>query len=1091
VFLLDCSPIKPIDTDPPMVQRRWIFAADEFLRRGLEELQEICSKPDPQVRKWFPCYTSTRNGWDDAVVHLKQEEIEAHPRSIWAEAMRATVAVARRSLKGEDAMLHAVSDELQRLEMTGFILLLRDDGLLELRGAPSDLEERLIRLTGVDVRGYRFDPQKVDAYKRVLNNQEPAFAKCHMSILDQVVPKATRPLTGKLIDALGNQPIIYAPLCVEEKVLGVMNVSADWFTMEDVPMVASLADHIAINLSHMRTSLEFQSILMRERLRTQVAEVVTHFWDLEKTLDRIFRLIADEIGADAGSIGLIEPGGQNLRLHHLYSLPESLGETGIPRNQGLAWIMIEDRKPVIHNDYAQHPDALQEWVDAGVRAVIGAPLISGDEIIGTMALFRLEEGKEFDQNQLDILIDISHIAAGVIHNVQLFNEATRYAEQAEALRRGSIAISSSLDYHTVLTEITEQAKSLLRADGSRVHLLDQESGMLKCVIALHPHADRVMQLELKPGEGLSGYVLKTGEPLLVNRPTDHPHSVQVPGTPQDEEEVLAIVPLKIRRHIMGVMTVQRNGYGRPFSESDIRLLNAFASQAAVAIENAHLYGQIETQAQQLEDEVMARTRQLALSEARYRSLVETSLTGIYQLDNDARVTYANDQLAEMLELKPEEIIGRSVVDFLAPKNRELIFKRAVARLRGEEPPTDVYEVELLSWSGRHIPVIVAAGVIFDEEGEPESISGLVLDISTQKRLEAALRMERDRLGVILGNVGDAVVVTDPGGMIDFVNPAWEHLNGYSAKEALGKNANLVKSDAHDRDFYFQMWDTILAGRVWRGEVVNQRKDGSTYEAALTITPVKNESDQIINFVGVQHDISILKELDRLKSQFVSDVSHELRTPLTNIRLYLDLLTQTEYDQRAQSYMDTLSRESERLSSLIEDLLSLSRLEADTAPLNKEPVDLNRMLSTLTQDRERLASQYGLDLRFECEANLPLVMGDALLLSQLFTNLLTNALNYTPEGGDITIRTRSQSSEETIWVIVDVEDTGYGIQPFEQSLIFRRFFRGQASKPSMVPGTGLGLAICKEISERHGGKIMVASDGILGHGSQFTVWLPVT
>jgi PAS domain S-box-containing protein len=1025
------------------------------------------------------------------MVQLRQEEIEAHPKSIWAEAMRATVAVARRSLKGEDAMLRAVSDELQRLEMTGFILLLSDDGLLELRATPSDLEERLIELTGLDVRGYRFDPQRVEVYKRVLDEREPAFERSHRSILDQVIPKETRPLTGKLIDALGNQPIIYAPLCVEEKVLGVMNVSAEWFTMEDVPMVASLADHIAINLSHMRTSLEFQNILKREQLRTRVAEVVTNLWDLERILDRIFRLISDELGADAGSIALIEPGAQSLRLYHVYALPETLAEIRVPRNQGLAWQMIEDGNPVIHNNYAQHPDALPDWVEAGVRAVIGAPLISGDEIIGTMALFRFEEGKEFNQNQLEILTDISQLAAGVIHNVQLFNEATRYAEEAEALRRGSIAISSSLDYHTVLTEITEQAKSLLRADGSRVHLLDQESGTLKCVIALHPHADQVMQLKLKPGEGLSGYVLQTGEPLLVNRPSDHPYSLQVPDTPQDEEEVLAIVPMKIRKRNMGVMTVQRDGYDRPFSEPDLRLLSAFASQAAVAIENAHLYGQIETQAQRLEDEVKARTRQLTLSEARYRSLVETSLTAIYQLDNDARITYVNDQLAEMLEMKPEEIMGRSVVDFLAPKHRELVFKRAVARLRGEEPPTEIYEVELLSWSGRHIPVILAAGVINNEQGEPESISGLVLDISTQKRLEADLRTERDRLQIILRNVGDAVVVADPGGVIEFVNPAWEHLNGYSAREALGKNANLVKSGSHDSDFYFQMWDTILAGRVWRGEVVNRRKEGSTYEAALTITPVKNESGRIVNFVGVQHDISMLKELDRLKSQFVSDVSHELRTPLTNIRLYLDLLTQTEYDQRAERYMETLSRESERLSDLIEDLLSLSRLEAGSVPLNKESVDLNSMLSALAQDRERLASQYGLELRLECEANLPPVMGDALLLSQLFTNLLTNALNYTPEGGEITIRTRSQSSGETTWVIVDVEDTGYGIQPFEQPLIFRRFFRGQASKPSMVPGTGLGLAISKEITERHGGKIMVESDGILGHGSRFTVWLPIT
>jgi PAS domain S-box-containing protein len=384
---------------------------------------------------------------------------------------------------------------------------------------------------------------------------------------------------------------------------------------------------------------------------------------------------------------------------------------------------------------------------------------------------------------------------------------------------------------------------------------------------------------------------------------------------------------------------------------------------------------------------------------------------------------------------------------------------------------------------------MTAELVPNDQGDSRSVSGLILDISTQKKLEAALRTERDRLGIILSNMGDAVVVTDPSGKIEFVNPAWEHLNGYEIDEALGKNANLVKSGEHGSDFYFQMWDTILACRIWRGEIVNQRKDGSTYEAVLTITPVSDEKGDIVNFVGVQHDISMLKELDRLKSQFVSDVSHELRTPLTNIRLYLDLLSQTEYDQRAAKYMETLSRESERLSSLIEDLLSLSRLEADTVPLTKEPVDVNRLLGALAEDRERLAQQYGLELRLECEGNLPHVCGDALLLGQLFTNLLTNALNYTPAGGQIKLRTSNQSSAETKWVVIEVTDTGIGIPPMEQTLIFRRFFRGRANKSDTIPGTGLGLAICKEIAERHGGKIMVESEGIPGKGSRFTVWLP--
>ncbi len=402
---------------------------------------------------------------------------------------------------------------------------------------------------------------------------------------------------------------------------------------------------------------------------------------------------------------------------------------------------------------------------------------------------------------------------------------------------------------------------------------------------------------------------------------------------------------------------------------------------------------------------------------------------------------------------------------------------------------ETVEVEILSWNGRHIPAILAIGRISNDEAEAEGISGLVVDISTQKALEAALRTERDRLRVILHNVGDAVVVTDPAGVIEFVNPAWEQLNGYKAEEALGKTNSLVKSGQQDPEFYYEMWETILSGHVWRGEVINRRKDGSTYEAALTITPVVDVEGRVINFVGVQHDIIVLKELDRLRSQFVSDVSHELRTPLTNIRLYLDLLRQTEYDPRASRYVETLSRESERLSGLIEDILSLSRLESNTSALIREPVDINRVLSALVEDRERLASNYGLELRLECEANLPLVLGDEQLLTQIFTNLLTNAFNYTPDGGRIFLRTHSQSGGHGLWVITEVEDNGFGIAPSEQSLIFRRFYRGQSSGAARVPGTGLGLAICKEITERHGGRITIKSDGVPGGGATFTVWLP--
>jgi PAS domain S-box-containing protein len=1042
-----------------------------------------------QCEKSFHATLPQNQGFTSKMVQLKSLKPKTPAKSVWADAMRITVAVARRANTSEEDFLQAVIEELQPLKLRGMFLLMQKDGQLEVKASHLRLSKVVRKVSGTEILGFRFDPHQVDIFHQVLSKQEAVFTKDRVQILEQLLPEMYLSMMMKGVKLLGKDPVIFAPLSVRGRILGVMDVSAEWLTEEDVPMMAALADHIAISLDHLRTTAEMRKAIEREQLGVQVAGIATSSQELPEVFEQIFHLIANATGADAGAIALIDPGAETLSFKYLYGLPESLKYKPIPRGQGLTWQLIENRTPMFLPDYDKRPDALPAWVEAGVHAVIAAPLITSHEVIGAIGLFLLSPQKAFSEEHLKRIVDVSRVAAGVIHNAHLYEEATRHAEEADALRRGSIAISSSLDYETVLAQITERAKALLEADGSRVHLLDPESGMLECVIALHQHAEEVMQFRLQPGEGFAGFVLQKGEPLLVNNPTKHPSYVQVPGTPEDEPEVLAIAPLKVRHRTMGVMTVQREGYERPFTYADLNLLTAFASQAAVAIENAHLYGQIEAQAKYLEDEVETRTKELAISEARYRSLVETSLAGIYQVDAEARITYVNKQLAELLERSQEEIIGRSVVDFLLPEHRERIFNQVRGRMRGDEPTTEMFEIDLLSWSGRHIPVILTAVLIFDEQGKTRSITGLVLDITTQKNLEAALRTERDRLKIILSNVGDAVVVTDPGGVIEFINPAWEHLNGYDVNEALGKNASLVKSGEADSEFYFQMWDTILAGRVWRGEIVNRRKDGSTYEAVLTITPVLNEKGSIVNFVGVQHDISMLKELDRLKSQFVSDVSHELRTPLTNIRLYLDLLSQTEYDQRAEKYMETLSRESERLSSLIEDLLSLSRLEADTIPLTKEPVAINRILGALAEDRERLARQYGLELRLECEAELPFVMGDALLLGQLFTNLLTNALSYTPDGGKILLKTRSQSSAETTWVLVEVSDTGIGIPPMEHSLIFRRFFRGKGSRPASIPGTGLGLAICKEIAERHGGKIMVESEGIPGKGSRFTVWLP--
>ncbi|HMK08051.1 MAG TPA: GAF domain-containing protein, partial [Anaerolineales bacterium] len=227
--------------------------------------------------------------------------------------------------------------------------------------------------------------------------------------------------------------------------------------------------------------------------------------------------------------------------------------------------------------------------------------------------------------------------------------------------------------------------------------------------------------------------------------------------------------------------------------------------------------------------------------------------------------------------------------------------------------------------------------------------------------------------------------------------------------------------------------------------------------------------------------------ERVKAQFVADVSHELRTPLTNIGLYLDLL-ELSNDGRRDEYMATLRRETDRLGRLIEQLLSMSHLDTGQAELHLVPTDLNALLKVLVGDRARLIGRKGLRLELLPEPGLPLVRADPQYLMQVMTNLLSNAVNYTPSGGRITLVTGRTEFDGRHYATLVVRDTGPGIPEDEQDHIFDRFYRGVAARAGGISGTGLGLAISRDIMLRHAGRLTVHS--VLGSGSAFTLWLPL-
>ncbi|NDJ55296.1 MAG: GAF domain-containing protein, partial [Chloroflexi bacterium] len=229
----------------------------------------------------------------------------------------------------------------------------------------------------------------------------------------------------------------------------------------------------------------------------------------------------------------------------------------------------------------------------------------------------------------------------------------------------------------------------------------------------------------------------------------------------------------------------------------------------------------------------------------------------------------------------------------------------------------------------------------------------------------------------------------------------------------------------------------------------------------------------------------LRQLTRVKDEFVSNVSHELRTPIASIKLYHHLLvTQPE---KSPKYLAHLARETSRLEHTIEDLLQLSRLDQDRMEFDPVAFDLRGVAIEYVEDRRSLADQHMLRLHYQHRDDQALVFGDRMLLGQAVSILLTNALNYTPSGGEIVLGTSHDVQSGNPYWGIYVEDSGPGVPSFERERIFDRFYRGRVGRKSGRPGTGLGLSIVQEIVRLHQGSVAV--EGAPDAGARFTIWLP--
>lgn len=322
----------------------------------------------------------------------------------------------------------------------------------------------------------------------------------------------------------------------------------------------------------------------------------------------------------------------------------------------------------------------------------------------------------------------------------------------------------------------------------------------------------------------------------------------------------------------------------------------------------------------------------------------------------------------------------------------------------------------------------------------------------------------------------------------YINPALQALTGYTPLEWLEGEVQLLRANNTTFEEYRGIVEHAIQSlrtySYWQMEVRIMRKDGSTFDSIITMTPVHTFLGEMSGAVMVMRDVSQEKALQVQKSQFVANASHELRTPIANLKTRLYLLR--KQPQQADVHLAIINEVVERLQKLVEDLLDSSRFERGTIQVSPERLILQDVVqrTVLIQQPEAEAKNIQLLMALDDEP-IP-IYADPERLIQVITNLVINAINYTPEHGQVTVRAFSTDDLETGFqnAKVEIEDTGMGISPEQLQYVFQPFYRAA----SHIKGTGLGLSIAREIVELHGGGIEATS--IKGQGSRFSFWLPL-
>lgn len=820
------------------------------------------------------------------------------------------------------------------------------------------------------------------------------------------------------------------PLVVGGEIIGCYGLDKAepyYFTEEHFRIAEALAVQTAVAIQNSKLYQAAQQYAHNQELTSTILQDLNATPEVYEVFPRISATLKQLSACGRVTLTLLN---DDLKSASNFNLDLSMR-----KRIGESWFLISDSAaiddvlngrihatPDLAPEQEKYPNS-RKLYQMGYRSTVNIPLHSGKQIVGSLNL-SWPKTNGYNTDHFPLFKQTADAIALALERSKLFDAIKQWAHQLTILHELGRRITGIVETKQLAQIAAKHLQTSLRYENILVFLVDQTQKQFILEAGTLAAADVQPLIETPPAldAGLLGAAYRKKRPLRINDTTEE----QTPSAlsyGQSQSEL--VLPLQAGEHVIGLLYVgslEREA----FTETDVAILTIVADQLAVSLENARLFSETRTHAQELEQ----RNQEL---EAIYR--LNQALASTLDIQEVYRILF--HEIVQNVLDSPHFTIAR------LDEKAQLFYCEFSIVDTQETPPENFPPMPLGDGPMSETALSRKGQIINFEEVLPQlEEDGRVVQIGDERRPKSGIcvpLISGDRtLGVM------------------FIQHYKAHAYSEADLTLLSLLANQASMAIENAQLYRQAQQ--------HADELERRVAERTRELAAA-----NER---------------LQELDRLKSKFVADVSHELRTPITNLSLYLDLIEQGK-PEKQKEYITTLRQQVNRLGHLIEDTLNLSRIELGRGRVTFHSFALNDVVEPVVAAHLPSIEAAGLVLTTDLAPDLPKLYGERNQVAQVVTNLLSNAINYTPSGSIHVATVWDAQAEEVCLVIAD---SGIGIDQAEAPLLFDRFYRGRQVSQSNIPGTGLGLAIVKEIVDLHAGTIEV--DGRPGKGTIFTVRFPI-